>query len=183
MAVVIAKLLNCVAAFAILTIYGMVLTYIAQIKSELVELMNENICLFDKMHEGVAIVTESDQSLQFLNKPAVDLLLQKPERGILDVTGKLSTTSMIELQETHFRKPIFHPLQIGVESVQNLDQYQSDAFSYNSHGQKELLSLARIIENELKDDPNNIHNFGGQQEQVNEESKSSKFYAVLKKVN
>ncbi len=49
------------------------------------------------MHEGVAIVTESDQSLQFLSKPAVDLLLQEPEREIFDVTGKLATTSMSEI--------------------------------------------------------------------------------------
>lgn len=47
--------------------YGMVLTYIAQIKSQLVELMNENICLFDKMHEGVVVVSESDQNLQFVS--------------------------------------------------------------------------------------------------------------------
>ncbi len=60
MATVIGKLLNAGFAFCLITIYGMVLTYIAQIKSELVELMDENICLFDKMHEGVAIVTESD---------------------------------------------------------------------------------------------------------------------------
>ena len=98
MAVVIAKLLNGFAAFAIITIYGMVVTYIAQIKSELVELMNENICLFDKMHEGVAIVTEKDQKLQFLSKPAVNLLLQEPERGILDETGKLAAPNMSEMK-------------------------------------------------------------------------------------
>ena len=74
MATVIGKLANAFAAFLLITIYGMVLTYIAQIKSELVELMNENISLFDKMHEGVVVVSESDQKLQFVSKPAVNLL-------------------------------------------------------------------------------------------------------------
>ena len=74
MATVIGKLANAFFAFMLITIYGMVLTYIAQIKSELVELMNENICLFDKLHEGVVVVSESDQKLQFVSKPAVNLL-------------------------------------------------------------------------------------------------------------
>ncbi len=52
----------------------MVLTYITQIKSELVELMNENISLFNKMHEGVVVVSEKDQKLQFVSKPTVSLL-------------------------------------------------------------------------------------------------------------
>ncbi len=126
MAVIVAKLVNGFFAFALLTIYGMVLTYIAQIKSELVELMNENICLFDRMHEGVAIVTEKDQSLQFLSKPAINFLKQEPER---DETSNFTAPSESQMSPIHFKKPIFHPLQISVENVQNLDQYQSDALS------------------------------------------------------
>ncbi len=79
----------------------MVLTYITQIKSELVELMNENISLFNKMHEGVVVVSEKDQKLQFVSKPTVNLLKQEPERGILDETaGKLDNLDdMTEIQQ------------------------------------------------------------------------------------
>jgi hypothetical protein len=54
------KLINGFLAFTILTIYGMVITYIAQIKSQLVQLMNENINLFDQMSEGLVVVSEED---------------------------------------------------------------------------------------------------------------------------
>ena len=33
--------------------------------------MTENMNLFDRMHEGLVVVSEEDQTLQFASKPAV----------------------------------------------------------------------------------------------------------------
>jgi len=73
---VITKLLNGAFGFVILNVLGMQLTYIVRIKSQLVELMAENMNLFDEMHEGLVVVTDKDHSLQFASKPAMDLLMQ-----------------------------------------------------------------------------------------------------------
>ena len=44
---VVTKLLNALFGFMILSVLGMQLTYIVRIKSQLVELMDENMNLFD----------------------------------------------------------------------------------------------------------------------------------------
>ena len=44
---VVTKLLNALLGFMILSVLGMQLTYIVRIKSQLVELMDENMNLFD----------------------------------------------------------------------------------------------------------------------------------------
>lgn len=55
------KLINSLWTFVILITYGMILTYIVQIKSQLVDLMQEKIQLLDKLHEGVVIVEEGSE--------------------------------------------------------------------------------------------------------------------------
>ena len=55
---VVNKLLNGFFCFVILTVAGMLLTYIVRIKSQLVELMDENVNLFDQMHEGLVVVAD-----------------------------------------------------------------------------------------------------------------------------
>ncbi len=61
LALVFRKLINSLWTFVLLTIYGMILTYIVQIKSQLVDLMQEKIQLLDKLHEGVIIVEEGSE--------------------------------------------------------------------------------------------------------------------------
>ncbi len=60
-ALIFSKLINSMWIFVLLTIYGMTLTYIVQIKSQLVDLIQEKIQLFDKLHEGVVIVEEDSK--------------------------------------------------------------------------------------------------------------------------
>ena len=57
---IVLNFLNATWCSVLMTIYAMLLTYIVQIKAELEEIMNENVQLFDKMHEGVALVSESE---------------------------------------------------------------------------------------------------------------------------
>ena len=60
---VIGKLLNSLFLFLILSIVGMVVTYIAQIRGKMSRLLIENLNLLNKMHEGIIVVSEKDQSL------------------------------------------------------------------------------------------------------------------------
>ena len=43
----------------------MVVTYIAQIRGKMSQLLIENLNLLNKMHEGIIVVSEKDQSLKF----------------------------------------------------------------------------------------------------------------------
>ena len=54
----------------------MIVTYITQIRGKTVKLMDENISLFDRMHEGLIVISEADLSLKFASRPAVALLKQ-----------------------------------------------------------------------------------------------------------
>ena len=62
---VIGKLLNSIFLFLICSIIGMVVTYIAQIRGKMSQLLIENLNLLNKMHEGIIVVSEKDQSLKF----------------------------------------------------------------------------------------------------------------------
>ena len=71
---VLGKLLNTFFVFAILTVLGMLMTYIAKIRHKLSLLVSENLNLLNKMHEGLVILTEETQKLRFANSPAINLI-------------------------------------------------------------------------------------------------------------
>ena len=48
------------------------------IKGQMSELMKENLNLLNKMHEGLIVLSEKDDSLQVVNKPALNLLNKIP---------------------------------------------------------------------------------------------------------
>ena len=56
------------------TVLSMTITYIAQIRGKMNELMIENLNLFNKMNEGLIVVSEKDKSLKFASQPAIRLL-------------------------------------------------------------------------------------------------------------
>ena len=43
-------------------------------KWNLENVIEENISLFDRMHEGLVLVNEKERNLMFASRPAVDLL-------------------------------------------------------------------------------------------------------------
>ena len=48
--------------------------YIVQIRSKLSQLINENLNLLDKMHEGLIVLSSSDMELKLASRPAVRLI-------------------------------------------------------------------------------------------------------------
>ena len=42
---------------------GMIITYIAHLRGRVVKLVQENLLLFDRMHEGLIVMTEHDKTL------------------------------------------------------------------------------------------------------------------------
>ena len=48
------------------------------IKGQMSELMKENLNLLNKMHEGLIVLSEKDDSLQVVNKPALSLFNKIP---------------------------------------------------------------------------------------------------------
>ena len=68
------KILNSLFLFGITTVMSMTITYIAQIRSQINKLVIENSNLFNKMHEGLVVVSEKDKSIKYASKPAIRLL-------------------------------------------------------------------------------------------------------------
>ena len=68
---VLANLLNTFFCFTILTVFNMLLTYIAVIRSKLAQLIVENLNLLDRMHEGLIVMSETKKELQLASKPAI----------------------------------------------------------------------------------------------------------------
>ena len=60
---VIGKLLNSLFLFQMCSIFSMLVTYIVQIRGKMSQLFLENLNLLNKMHEGIIVVSEKDQSL------------------------------------------------------------------------------------------------------------------------
>lgn len=54
--------------------WNIFVTYIARIKGKMSLLIIENLKLLDMMHEGLIVVSEKDRKLQFLSRPASQLL-------------------------------------------------------------------------------------------------------------
>ena len=60
-----AKILNSAVFFVVATVLSMTITYIAQIRGKMNKLMLENLNLFNKMNEGLIVISEKDKSLKF----------------------------------------------------------------------------------------------------------------------
>ena len=68
--------------------------------------------LFDKMHEGLVVVTKQNLEPKFSNKPAIALLKDAP-----DVDS--SNAQSIKLLDTEdLEKSIFTPVKLTVENVE-----------------------------------------------------------------
>ena len=59
------KVSNLVQCILLLVIISLTITYIARIRFRLTRLMQENLNLLDKMHEGLIVVAEDDFCLEF----------------------------------------------------------------------------------------------------------------------
>ena len=116
MSLVAGSILNAFFLFCIVAVLSMMVTYIVQLKGKLAKIIFENVCLFDKMHEGIIVVSQHDLSLQFASRPAIDLLLQQPnanfKRSIEILQHHPQTVSRQDLQ-----KPIFEPIVLSVDSI------------------------------------------------------------------
>ena len=69
--------------FAIFTFFGILTVYIEQIRSKLAQLLNENLKLLDRMHEGLIVISEKDLCLKFASRPAIAVLKQLPQIELL----------------------------------------------------------------------------------------------------
>lgn len=76
--IIFAKVLNGFFCFIILTIMGMMVTYIAQIRGKLTSLISERLHLFDKMNEGLILLDATDNNLIMASQPAARLLSKVP---------------------------------------------------------------------------------------------------------
>lgn len=66
------RVFNAFFGFVILTVLGMLMTYIAQIRSIMSNYIIENFNLLNRMHEGIIVLAEEDMQVEFASKPAVE---------------------------------------------------------------------------------------------------------------
>ena len=85
----------------------MLVTYIARIRGKLNNLIAENFNLFDKMHEGLIIISQKDYSLKFASRPATALLKQLPQTDALKNEDYSLEQSESKIDENDLSKTIF----------------------------------------------------------------------------
>ena len=74
MVIVLTKIWQTLVSVVYYILCGMIITYIAHLRGRVVKIVEENLLLIDRMHEGLIVMTEHDKTLQFATKPAVNLL-------------------------------------------------------------------------------------------------------------
>ena len=116
-----AKILNTFFCFIVLTIMGMMVTYIAQIRGKLTSLIAERLTLFDKMHEGLILLDAIDNSLIMASQPAAHLLKkgyaqQQPQR-LNESSFCGPQAARQELVEADMLVPLFKPQSVTINKL------------------------------------------------------------------
>ena len=63
MSMILASLVATLLLFMVNCMFGMLVTYVVQLKGKMSQLMIENLKLLDKMHEGLIVISEKDRRL------------------------------------------------------------------------------------------------------------------------
>ena len=118
--------------------------------------MTENMNLFDRMHEGLVVVSEEDQSLQFASKPAVKLLMEQPVKDNNKSVSRCQSAVQDPISSEHLKKPMFRPLKVSIENVEELKVQDLDVLSSpSSPGMGDNISLGQIVSNMMKQNGQN----------------------------
>lgn len=57
-----------------ITTLNIIVAHVCEIRARIYDLIIENISLFDRMHEGLIVLSSEDKKLEFASQPAVNLL-------------------------------------------------------------------------------------------------------------
>jgi hypothetical protein len=104
-------LLQPIWTIIVLTIMGVMITYIVQIRARLEKLVDENLNLLNRMHEGLIMLSGKDRKLFFASTPAATLLNQLPGMDKPDEKGEKNA---IVTEET-LQKPIFELVEMSIK--------------------------------------------------------------------
>ena len=136
-----------------LTVFCMLVVYIAQIKSKLRKLLDENINLFNKMHEGLIIFSKADLNLVLASKPALELI-EKAKRALTSTSDSIRKAEDDDLQnktedleEKIKNTPLFKPTKVSVQTVENVEDRSSIGNLRND--EPGLQSIKVIIDSQL----------------------------------
>ena len=121
MGFVLYSLVPTLVVFVILNIFGIMLVYIAQIRGRLVQLLNENLKLLNKMHEGLMVISEKDLCLQFASKPAIAVLKQMPLKTCSQDISSTKDASPILIDLKDLEKQIFKESRVSVNNQNGIN--------------------------------------------------------------
>lgn len=73
----------------------------------------DNLNLFSQIHEGLLVLSESDRSIKFANRPA-EFLIQsqdclEPDQSVFSSEATRNSHIGYEMKQTDFLRPIFRP--------------------------------------------------------------------------
>ena len=72
------RLTDSLFVFIVCMTLALIITYIKLIRGRMSQLIIENINLLNKMNEGLIVVSEKNEIVKVINKPALSLLKQIP---------------------------------------------------------------------------------------------------------
>ena len=65
---------NLILSWIFVTNIQLLVTYVVVIRRRMHDMIGENVKLFDRIHEGLIVISDDNEQLQFANQPAISLL-------------------------------------------------------------------------------------------------------------
>ena len=123
------------------------------------KLMLENFTLFNKMHEGLIVLSEHDHRIQFASRPAVSLIKQNAERNfearqlVESLYDNLEDSQQgIGLKFDDLQTKLFVPTKFTIEEFHSSSDLSNELNSDQQNSDLSL-SLLDIVQAQLYPDP------------------------------
>lgn len=70
--------------------------YVLEMRGSILDLIEENFNLVRRMEQGLIVLNDSDSKIDFANKPALDILKEKPIKDDLETDFTVQDPKAIE---------------------------------------------------------------------------------------
>ena len=90
------KVFNTAYHFALLWGVMMVGAYVLEMRGSILDLIEENFNLVRRMEQGLIVLNDTDSKIDFANKPALDIIKEKPLKDDLETDYTVQDPKAIE---------------------------------------------------------------------------------------
>ena len=113
------RIYNSLYAGLYIATLNMLIIYVIRIRGQLARLFSENLSLFNKMHEGLIVLSKESRTITFANQPAIELLhsLKWTQRLFL---GQKKEDEDVNLSEKDLDLKVLKSTQVSIERSEGI---------------------------------------------------------------